>query len=56
MRIAIISDSHDNVWKLDSAMPQLAQADVILHCGDVCSPFTLLRLAQGVQGKPIHLV
>jgi uncharacterized protein len=56
MRIAILSDSHDNVWKLDSAMPQLAEADVILHCGDLCSPFVTKRLIEGVHGKPVYIV
>jgi uncharacterized protein len=56
MRIAIISDSHDNVWKLDCAMPHLADADVILHCGDLCSPFVTKRLIEGVKGKPVYIV
>jgi putative phosphoesterase len=56
MRIAIISDTHDNIWKLDCAMPHLADADVILHCGDLCSPFVTKRLIEGVKGKPVHIV
>lgn len=56
MRIAIISDTHDNIWKLDSAMPQLVESDVVLHCGDLISPFMVTKLAQGMQGKPVHLV
>lgn len=56
MRIAILSDTHDNIWRLESALPQLAEADVVLHCGDLCSPFMVDRLALGVKGKPIHLV
>jgi len=56
MRIAILSDTHDNIWKLDSAMPKLAESDVILHCGDLCSPFLIQRLAEGVKGKPVHVV
>jgi uncharacterized protein len=56
MRIAILSDSHDNVWKLDCIMPQLAEADIILHCGDLCSPFVTKRLIEGVRGKPVYIV
>jgi putative phosphoesterase len=56
MRIAILSDSHDNIWKLNSAMPHLASADVILHCGDIISPFMIKQLIRGSGGKPVHLV
>jgi putative phosphoesterase len=56
MRIAILSDTHDNVWKLDCAMPHLADADAILHCGDLCSPFVTQRLIAGVKGKPVYIV
>jgi uncharacterized protein len=56
MKIAILSDSHDNVWMLERAMPHLAGADVILHCGDICSPFVTKRLIEGVQGKPVQIV
>jgi putative phosphoesterase len=56
MKIAILSDSHDNIWMLDRAMPHLAGADVILHCGDLCSPFMTRRLIEGVRGKPVYIV
>jgi putative phosphoesterase len=56
MRIAILSDSHDNVWMLDRAMPHLADSDAILHCGDLCSPFVTKRLIEGVKGKPVYIV
>ena len=56
MKIAILSDSHDNIWKLAEAMPTLASADAIIHCGDLVAPFMILRLIQGVKGKPIHIV
>ena len=56
MKIAILSDTHDNVQTLARALPDLRDADVVLHCGDVCSPFTLKRLAEGVASKPVHLV
>ncbi len=54
MRLLVLSDTHDNIWALDSAMPHLRAADVILHCGDLCSPFVVPRLAQA--GPPVHVV
>ena len=56
MRIAVLSDSHDNIWKLAAAMPHLAAADAIIHCGDLCSPFMIRRLGDGLAGKPLHVV
>lgn len=56
MHIAVISDSHDNIWKLAEAMPRLAAADVILHCGDLCSPFMVRKIGEGAAGKPVHIV
>jgi len=56
MRIAILSDSHDNIWKLDNAMLHLATANVILHCGDIVSPFMIKRLIAGVGDTPVHLI
>ncbi len=56
MQIAVISDSHDNIWKLERAIPHLENADVVLHCGDLISPFMIKKLADGLPGKPIHFV
>jgi len=56
MRIAIISDTHDNIWKLEKAMPHLASSDVLLHCGDICSPFVIRQLGEGLKGVPAHVV
>ena len=56
MRIAVMSDSHDNIWMLAKAIPHLMDVDVILHCGDLVSPFMLVRLAQGVGDIPVHIV
>lgn len=57
MKIAILSDIHDNVWNLDSALssPQLQETETMLYCGDLCAPFIIKLLAQGYS-KPIHLV
>ena len=56
MRLAILSDTHDNIWALRTALPRLAEADVAIHCGDLCSPFTLKLLGEGLAGKPVHMV
>jgi hypothetical protein len=37
-------------------MEHLSVAEALLHCGDLCSPFVLKQLIQGVAGKPIHIV
>jgi putative phosphoesterase len=55
MRIAICSDIHDNIWKLESALPGMNQANALLFCGDFCAPFTLTQLARGFEG-PVHAV
>ena len=56
MRIAIISDTHDNIWSLEKAMRHLVTADAVLHCGDLISPFMLVRLAEGVECSPVNFV
>ena len=56
MVIGVLSDSHDNVWKLDLALPHLRKAQLILHCGDLCSPFVVKRMADGLPGREIHIV
>lgn len=56
MRIAVISDSHDNIWKLRKALPYLAAADLTLHCGDIISAFMVIALIKGTEGKPVHMV
>jgi len=55
MRIAILSDIHDNVWKLDAALQAVHDSDAMLCCGDLCSPFVIHQLARGFKG-PIHIV
>ncbi len=55
MLVAVLSDIHDNVWRLAEALPRLAAAQAVCCCGDICSPFTLLELARGFPG-PVHVV
>ncbi|MGH2521118.1 MAG: metallophosphoesterase [Anaerolineales bacterium] len=56
MKLAILSDTHDNLWALKAALPQMAAADAAIHCGDLCSPFMLKHLGEGMAGKPVHVV
>jgi putative phosphoesterase len=55
MRIAVISDIHDNVWNLALALDAVKQADAMVCCGDLCSPFIVHQLGRGFPG-PIHVV
>jgi putative phosphoesterase len=55
MKIAICSDIHDNIWKLEAALPGMSEASMLIFCGDFCAPFTLTQLAQGFKG-PVHAV
>jgi len=56
-KIAIFSDTHDHIQNLDKALEgaRASGAEVLLHCGDLCAPFMLSRMAQGFAG-PIHIV
>lgn len=54
MRIAILSDIHDNLWNLTVVMDAVAGSDALVCCGDLCSPFVLDELARFEQ--EIHVV
>jgi len=56
MKLAILSDTHDNIWALRSALTRMGGAEAALHCGDLCSPFMLKELGEGMAGKPVHVV
>ncbi|SIQ95394.1 hypothetical protein SAMN05920897_11947 [Alkalispirochaeta americana] len=57
MKIAIMSDIHDNIWNLERALQQVQdqEARTLLFLGDFCAPFTLDQLARGFSG-PIHAI
>ncbi|MAS95196.1 MAG: YfcE family phosphodiesterase [Verrucomicrobiales bacterium] len=57
MKIAVLSDSHDNIWNLEKALKQVSEleCEVLLFLGDFCAPFTLKQIAEGFSG-PIHAV
>jgi len=47
MRIAVISDIHDNLWNLAAAIEHVSgAADRLICCGDLCSPFVMDVLAR----------
>lgn len=56
-KVAIFSDTHDNIAHLDRALEQVNAIDVsvLFHCGDLCAPFMLARIAQNFVGH-IHVV
>jgi hypothetical protein len=56
MKIAVISDSHDNRNKLRQAaiLAKQANAEAILHCGDIVAPSTLKEAREA--GLPIHAI
>ncbi|MFQ5741287.1 MAG: metallophosphoesterase family protein [Acidobacteriota bacterium] len=56
MQVGIISDIHDNIWKLELALRSLQAVDVLVCCGDLCSPFIVDQLARGFSRGPIHVV
>ena len=48
MKLAIISDTHDNLAILEKAVNWMKENNIeeIIHCGDICSPDTLQWLAK----------
>jgi putative phosphoesterase len=57
MRVAVFSDSHDQIKHLEAALAaaNAAGATLLLHCGDFCAPFMIDRLGRNFSG-PIHAV
>ncbi|MEM9932480.1 MAG: metallophosphoesterase family protein [Bacteroidota bacterium] len=56
MKLGIISDIHDHVPQLKSALGFLRKQTETLFClGDLCSPFILALMAK-IYSHPIHLV
>ncbi len=56
MKIGILSDIHDNIWSLAAALKGLQEAEALICCGDLCSPFIIGLLAEGFPDRPIHIV
>ena len=56
MKIAVLSDVHDHIWNLQTALASLDDTEALLYCGDLCSPFVVGLLAEGFQNRPIEIV
>ena len=56
MRLAVISDSHDHIPNLRAAVALCNEQAVslLIHCGDLISPFMLQELAN--FNGPVHLI
>jgi putative phosphoesterase len=54
MKIAILSDTHDNVDTTRAALAVLAphKPQIYIHCGDLCSP----EMIRFFAGLPFHFV
>jgi putative phosphoesterase len=50
MKVAVLSDTHDNIWNVEKALKKLGDAQALIFCGDLCAPFTLKMLAEGIKG------
>lgn len=55
MRVALLSDIHDNIWKLADVLAQIRDCDALLCLGDFCAPFTLTAITDVVHA-PVHVV
>ncbi|HEX9655159.1 MAG TPA: YfcE family phosphodiesterase [bacterium] len=56
MKIAILSDIHDHLENLRSALRLAQESEVLICCGDLCSPFIIDELAKGFPNREIHIV
>lgn len=56
MKIAILSDIHDHIWNLKAATGLAQEAQAVVCCGDLCSPFIINLLAEGFPDRPVHIV
>jgi putative phosphoesterase len=56
MKLAVISDTHDNIKNLETAIAKINKsgAEILLHCGDLCSPFVIESLT--LFNGPVHIV
>jgi len=58
MKIAIISDTHDNVPNLEKALKWMKENNIeqLIHCGDLCAPSILISVIAPNFSGPIHMV
>lgn len=55
MHVAVISDIHDHIDNLRRVLGDASEAELLICCGDLCSPFMVDELAGGFAG-PTHVV
>ena len=55
MLVGVIADIHDHIDNLRKALVALSHVDVLLCCGDLCSPFIIKQLGEGFS-QDIHIV
>ena len=48
MKIAVLSDIHDNIWNLEKVLKRVKKEKcrAIIFCGDFCAPFSAVMLAE----------
>jgi hypothetical protein len=56
MKIAILSDIHDNIWNLEKVLERVKKekCQVVIFCGDFCAPFSAVMLAK--SKLPVYAV
>lgn len=57
MKIAIVSDTHDNLANFKKAIGWIKKEKIklLIHCGDICAPLTLKEGLKDFSGKA-HIV
>lgn len=53
MKIALLSDTHDNLVAVDQVLKLLKKRKIgtVIHCGDLVAPFTLMRFKEDYDGQ-----
>jgi len=56
MKIAVLSDIHDNIWNLEEVLKRVKKEkyQAIIFCGDFCAPFSAVMLAE--SKLPVYAV
>lgn len=51
MKIAVLSDIHDNFWNLDKVLNQVIEKGIetVILCGDYCSPSTFKKATENFK-------
>lgn len=57
MKIAIVSDSHDNLQKIEEGFKKINEEkiDFVIHLGDYIAPFTIRKIREFYNGKLIGI-